>query len=78
MARSRLNDDHKGHAQRRRARAAGVLAVNASGVDPQQNRYSMPGASGHLGGRALSVGAQRHAAVPQVIRPGSCHAMMGL
>jgi hypothetical protein len=43
MARTRLGDDHKGHAQRRRARAAGVLAVNASGVDPQQNRYSMPG-----------------------------------
>jgi hypothetical protein len=45
------------------------LAVDAMGVDVEQDDDAVPGAAGNLGGGHARVQGQGHARVPQVVRP---------
>jgi hypothetical protein len=48
-----------------------LVAVDASGVDPQRDSDTVSGAAGHLGRGHARVEADGDAAVPQIVRAGS-------
>jgi len=49
----------------------GSLAVDAVGVDLQQDRDAVPGAAGDLGGGHPGVQPQGYGGVPQVVGPAA-------
>jgi len=46
-----------------------LVTVDASGVDTEQDRNTVPSAAGDLQSGHASIQVQRHATVPQIVRP---------